>query len=74
VKVHLDPHTGRTVTPDQVPAYLLHPSNAGRVVQLVPVLAFSPPAATGVDGEHPGGAATTSGVSPHHRASNARWS
>lgn len=74
MKVHLDPHTGRTVTPDQVPAYLLHPSNAGRVVQLVPVLTFSPPART-ADGEPAGGSlAATPGRSPHQQATNARWS
>lgn len=74
MRVHIDPHTGATVTPEQVPAYLAHPSNAGRVVQLVPVLTFSPPALPCGDGERPGGATAASGVSPHHRASHARWS
>lgn len=43
MRVHLDPHTGQTVTPEQVPAYLLHPSNHGRVVTLVPMLTFTSP-------------------------------
>lgn len=71
MRAHLDPHTGHAVTPEQVPAYLTHPSNAGRVVQLVPVLTFSPPART-ADGEPAG---TTPGRSlAHQQASHARWS
>ena len=40
MRVHLDPHTGQALTPEQVPAYLSHPANHGRVVQLVPMLTF----------------------------------
>ncbi len=40
MRVHLDPHTGQTLTPEQVPAYLTHPANHGRCVQLVPLLTF----------------------------------
>ena len=43
MRVHLDPHTGQTVHPDAVPAYLAHPANHGWVVTLVPMLTFASP-------------------------------
>lgn len=41
----LDLDTGQVLRPEDVPAYLLHPSNAGRVVRVMAVASFSPPAA-----------------------------
>lgn len=43
MRVHLDPHTGQTLLPEAVPAYLAHPANHGRVVTLVPMLTFTSP-------------------------------
>lgn len=76
MRVHLDPHTGRTLHPEAVPAYLHHPVNYGRVVQLVPMIAISPlehPQA--LAGENPGADVPGPGV-PHanQQASHARWS
>lgn len=41
----LDLDTGQVLRPEDVPAYLLHPANAGRVVSVLGVASFSPPAA-----------------------------
>ena len=40
----LDLDTGHILRPADVPAYLAHPSNAGRLVRVMGVASFSPPA------------------------------
>lgn len=76
MRVHLDPHTGQTLHPEAVPAYLAHPANYGRLITLVPLDTFSPlehPQA--LAGENPGADVPGPGV-PHanQQASHARWS
>lgn len=51
----LDLDTGHVLRPADVPAYLAHPANHGRLVRVMGVASFSPPAArTARDGERPG--------------------
>lgn len=76
MRVHLDPHTGQTLQPEAVPAYLAHPANYGRLITLVPLDTFSPlehPQA--LAGENPGVDVPGPGVPlDHQQASHARWS
>lgn len=46
MRVHLDPHTGQTLHPEAVPAYLAHPANYGRLITLLPLDTFTAPART----------------------------
>lgn len=75
MRVHLDPHTGQVLQPEAVPAYMAHPANYGRVVQLVPMIAISPlehPQA--LAGETGGAGVRPSGPHANQQAHHARWS
>lgn len=40
----VDLDTGQVLRPAELPAYLAHPANAGRLVRVIGVASFSPPA------------------------------
>lgn len=69
MRLGLDLDTGHVLRPEDVPAYLAHPANAGRLVRVMGVASFSPPTArTATAGERPGGRFAAA-----PRASTQRW-